>query len=181
VKDDELTVDNFDSDSSMNIVSDADESLNGELTMGGVDVKSIDFALDDFGESFDPDLKDDDTEVATYNDEKDDSIAQVIPEGFEVNAEEAAVSFDDDIEAFSEDDLPVVGEDISKQEFSVKAVDGPSGDNINIPIGLKTELKNVLSYMDHLLESLPEEKIEEFAKSEYFESYKKLFKDLGLA
>jgi hypothetical protein len=46
---------------------------------------------------------------------------------------------------------------------------------------LKEELKTVLSYMDQLLESLPEEKIEEFAKSEYFETYKKLFEELGLA
>jgi hypothetical protein len=37
-----------------------------------------------------------------------------------------------------------------------------------------------LSYMDQLLESLPEDKIEEFAKSQYFDSYKKLFKELGL-
>jgi hypothetical protein len=35
--------------------------------------------------------------------------------------------------------------------------------------------------MDQLLESLPEEKIEEFAQSEYFDTYKKLFKELGLA
>jgi hypothetical protein len=49
-----------------------------------------------------------------------------------------------------------------------------------IPSELKSELRNILSYMDQLLESLPEEKIEEFAKSEYFDSYKKLFKDLGL-
>jgi hypothetical protein len=34
--------------------------------------------------------------------------------------------------------------------------------------------------MDQLLESLPEEKIEEFANSEYFETYKKLFDELGL-
>jgi hypothetical protein len=34
--------------------------------------------------------------------------------------------------------------------------------------------------MDRLLDSLPEEKIAEFAKSEYFDSYKKLFKELGL-
>jgi len=50
-----------------------------------------------------------------------------------------------------------------------------------IPSNLKTELKTVLSYMDQLLESLPEEKIEEFARSEYFETYKKLFEELGLA
>ena len=44
-----------------------------------------------------------------------------------------------------------------------------------------SELKGVLSYMDNLLESLPEDKIEEFARSEYFDTYKKLFKELGLA
>jgi hypothetical protein len=50
-----------------------------------------------------------------------------------------------------------------------------------IPSDIKFELRSVLSYMDQLLESLPEGKIEEFAKSEYFETYKKLFEDLGLA
>jgi hypothetical protein len=50
-----------------------------------------------------------------------------------------------------------------------------------IPKAIKTELKTVLSYMDQLLESLPEDKIEEFAQSEYFDTYKKLFEDLGIA
>jgi hypothetical protein len=50
-----------------------------------------------------------------------------------------------------------------------------------LPSNLRQELKTVLSYMDHLLESLPEEKIEEFARSEYFDTYKKLFEELGLA
>ena len=49
-----------------------------------------------------------------------------------------------------------------------------------LPKELKEEIKTVLTYMDQLLESLPEEKIEEFAKSEYFETYKKLFEDLGI-
>ena len=51
----------------------------------------------------------------------------------------------------------------------------------SIPGDLKTEIKSVLSYMDQLLENLPEEKIAEFAQSEQFETYKKLFKELGLA
>jgi hypothetical protein len=34
--------------------------------------------------------------------------------------------------------------------------------------------------MDHLLESLPEDKIEEFANSEHFNVYKRLFSELGL-
>ena len=35
--------------------------------------------------------------------------------------------------------------------------------------------------MDQLLDNLPEEKIEEFARSEHFELYKKLFTELGLS
>jgi hypothetical protein len=49
-----------------------------------------------------------------------------------------------------------------------------------IPSNLKNELRNVLSYMDKLLESLPEDKIEEFAKSDYYDTYKKLFEELGI-
>ncbi len=45
---------------------------------------------------------------------------------------------------------------------------------------LRSEIKSVLSYLDTLLESLPENKIEEFANSKYFETYKKLFEELGL-
>jgi pilus assembly protein FimV len=49
-----------------------------------------------------------------------------------------------------------------------------------IPDNLKDEIRTVLQYMDHLLEALPDEKIQEFAKSDYFVMYKKLFEDLGL-
>ncbi len=50
-----------------------------------------------------------------------------------------------------------------------------------LPVELKDEIKSVLSYMDQLLESLPEDKIEEFARSEHFEVYKKLFEELGIS
>ena len=50
----------------------------------------------------------------------------------------------------------------------------------SIPNDLQKEIKSVLAYMDQLLENLPEEKIAEFAQSEQFETYKKLFKELGL-
>ena len=46
---------------------------------------------------------------------------------------------------------------------------------------LKKDIKSVLLYMDQLLENLPEEKIMEFAKSDEFVTYKKLFSDLGLS
>ena len=45
---------------------------------------------------------------------------------------------------------------------------------------LKKDIKSVLLYMDQLLENLPEDKIVEFAKSEEFITYKKLFNELGL-
>jgi hypothetical protein len=123
--------------------------------------------------------------------EKDDSIAQVIPEGFEIVAEEAPVPFDDDLETLTEEDLvgpEDLSENVQEENPAPEAVKEDEADDdeplaeepLSIPSGLKSELKNVLSYMDHLLESLPEEKIEEFAKSEYFDSYKKLFKELGL-
>lgn len=59
--------------------------------------------------------------------------------------------------------------------------DEDMGGDLGIPSGLKTEIKSVLLYMDQLLESLPEEKIVEFAQSEQFNTYKKLFSDLGLS
>jgi hypothetical protein len=45
---------------------------------------------------------------------------------------------------------------------------------------LKQDLSKVLKVIDELLEALPEKKIREFAKSEHFAVYKKLFEDLGL-
>ena len=34
--------------------------------------------------------------------------------------------------------------------------------------------------MDNLLDALPEEKIQEFARSKHFEVYKKIFEELGI-
>ena len=43
------------------------------------------------------------------------------------------------------------------------------------------EVKKLLLYLDRLMESLPEEKIEEFANSEYFNLYRHIFEELGLS
>ncbi|MCL2244784.1 MAG: hypothetical protein FWC03_10030 [Treponema sp.] len=137
----------------------------------------------------------------------DDDFEQVIPEGFEAEMEESLASFDDEPEeekvADSIDNTPVIPNETSsiinkeeKPSASVAAqaisdavelsdtgkqqTTGGSNNYMLIPTELKSELRNILSYMDQLLDSLPENKIEEFAKSEYFDSYKKLFKELGL-
>jgi hypothetical protein len=46
---------------------------------------------------------------------------------------------------------------------------------------LLNDLRTLLLYLDRLLESLPEEKIEEFANSEFFNLYQHVFEKLGLS
>jgi hypothetical protein len=114
-----------------------------------------------------------------------EDLDQIIPEGFVVEEPEDETDFggaglDTLDEGISLDEIP---EDILPEEDelpppALEAVEEPEVSAL--PGNFKQELKQVLSYMDQLLESLPEEKIEEFAKSEYFDTYKKLFKELGL-
>jgi hypothetical protein len=132
----------------------------------------ISLDMDDFASTIE--IEADDLESKDRASPADDSLAQIIPEGFEVNAQEAAVSMDDDLEAFSDDELAIGSGTSDVPSFEADGADA------GIPVGMKGELKSVLAYMDHLLESLPEDKIEEFAKSEYFDTYKKIFKELGL-
>jgi len=49
-----------------------------------------------------------------------------------------------------------------------------------LPEDLREDVKSVLSYLNQLLEALPEDKIKQFAQSEHFQVYTKLFKELGL-
>lgn len=97
--------------------------------------------------------------------------------------EQASEETDDFVEIVDEpghedilDDISIAPESAAEQTES----SGPSA-VAAMPLELKDEIKSVLSYMDQLLESLPEEKIEEFAKSEHFEVYKRLFEELGIS
>jgi len=51
---------------------------------------------------------------------------------------------------------------------------------LQMPEALYQEMKKLLSYLDRLLESLPEEKIDQFARSEYFDLYRKVFEYFDL-
>ena len=68
-----------------------------------------------------------------------------------------------------------------QQETLLQAATRKREQTVSIPLELKNEIKSVLAYMDQLLEALPEQKIEEFAKSDYFETYKHLFEELGIS
>lgn len=78
---------------------------------------------------------------------------------------------------------PTISETLTdeKLDYLAQSADTDMAEKETLPSDLKTEIKSVLSYMDQLLENLPEDKIAEFAKSEQFDTYKKLFKELGLA
>jgi len=117
---------------------------------------------------------------------EDSNIVRDIPEGFKTDDDETLVSFDDDLEAIAEEEeeAPKPKEKAAgkprKSKSKAAAKTAAAGGDIDISPDLKSDLKDVLAYMDQLLESLPEDKIEEFAKSEHFDTYKKLFKELGL-
>ena len=93
----------------------------------------------------------------------------------------------------SENPDEVITEDHSEEPPSIPPVpetdvelsdetpdEDPNSPVDSIPDSIKDEIRSVLSYMDKLLEALPDDKIEEFAKSEHFAVYQKLFDDLGL-
>ena len=76
---------------------------------------------------------------------------------------------------------PVIEEPVVEEIEEPAAPSDYASESNEIPAGMKEEIKSVLSYMDQLLENLPEDKIAEFAQSEQFETYKKLFSELGLS
>ena len=75
----------------------------------------------------------------------------------------------------------IIKDNLQTQENPSEESDEETPESTDIPSDLKSDIKSVLLYMDQLLENLPEEKIMEFAKSEQFVTYKKLFAELGLS
>jgi hypothetical protein len=98
---------------------------------------------------------------------------------------EIEISFEgdlaEDVEALQESVEPgAPSEEIPEAEEITESPGAGAAGSPGIPDNLKDEIRTVLKYMDHLLEALPDEKIQEFAGSDYFVMYKKLFEDLGL-
>ena len=121
----------------------------------------------------------DESFVDTMDDSLDETIDESIDESFldDTSMPDFSMDMDDNVP-----NIDILMEDTPTVENLIKGSGQALEDtNVqNIPAHLYKELKTVLSYMDGFLESLPEEKIEEFARSKYFETYKKLFKELGL-
>lgn len=135
----------------------------------------------------------------------DDSTSLEIPSDLELSeltephTELVEEPLDPVFDQIAEESVPVE-ESIAEEAIAEEAIPEPLLEDIEAPAplptpepkapapsagaglspALKDELRAVLSYMDKLLASLPDEKIQEFAESEHFEVYKKLFEELGL-
>jgi hypothetical protein len=97
-------------------------------------------------------------------------------EASSASGEEFSLGEEEDLVLAAEEEAPAEPQSAPKPLPAIKPEPGKADNGDR----LKSEIKSVLSYLDKLLDSLPEEKIEEFARSEYFDTYKKLFEELGL-
>jgi hypothetical protein len=114
-------------------------------------------------ESLSPDDKGEVDEVTV-----DEDLEQSLPEDMNIELDFPSPELEELVQ-------PEAGEDTN--------FDPPGSEDAGDPAispAIKMELKDVLVYMDKLLESLPEEKIHEFARSEHYNTYKKLFEELGI-
>lgn len=107
-------------------------------------------------------------------------VAPISEESQEEIVEEDESLIEDDKEEVENDEL------IEDTVASVEPVEQNSSEQTQVAktsptAKIQDDIKSVLVYMDQLLENLPEDKIEEFAKSEHFDTYKKLFNDLGIS
>jgi hypothetical protein len=195
----EISEEFIDEENEISIPVSEDEEADGleladlSLIPEGFSAEEAEFASEEFGteESLAmPEEIEEELDVL----EEDEAMPEVLPEALPEEAlpeealpemaleEMAELSSDEldsieEVEEFIEEDgIPVVSEEPVPAASSDLDLKEDSG----IPSHLKQELKTVLSYMDQLLEALPDNKIEEFAKSEHFKTYKKLFKELGL-
>ena len=100
------------------------------------------------------------------------------PVASEAPVEQAANAFiDNDFVSHEDDNNALTESNIDYLTTEDEKSDETEDENAE----LKKDIKSVLLYMDQLLENLPEEKIVEFAKSDEFTTYKKLFSELGLS
>lgn len=190
--------------------TETDDSVVEDISIHEPDLEIIDFADEKLEEpaldEFNLDLSDLDNsfpavqEIPVPAEESDLSGFNILDDG--IASESMFTAHDIVTESLNGDivvnhDIPEsptdeLSDDMSLEPDTFSPVEEISADTVDsepvtvtgvdsIPKDLKEEIKSVLSYMDQLLESLPEEKIEEFARSEHFEVYKKLFGELGIS
>ncbi len=163
-------------------------------TIGESDIDFEDLESPEEELASDIDFEEDELTVPDYSEEllvdKEDIIPMGNDDGSEDDAQSSSSILEPEVSEPAEmmpidielPEMQEFEEEEEEEEEEAKAEDETENTDISeeIPSQLRDEIKSVLSYMDHLLESLPEDKIEEFANSEHFNVYKRLFSELGL-
>ena len=163
------------------------ESSNEDLMSTSNDASPLDMPSDeivsDKTNSIDSDIAADEESFAMVEDmlKEDPPVSeQISDENMDYLSEEPVQ------DEFIDDEIPTVAGIMAAAEEDKNESETPETTNQDnkddsFPEDLKSDVKSVLLYMDQLLENLPEDKIVEFAKSEQFATYKKLFNELGLS
>ncbi len=194
IDDSELQEPNFD-DVSFDDLDEEEETLPDEIEVPVIDDLVVDSSPTDFFDDEEQEKEIDDTAMQfladdTPLDSEGERDARFVFDEAEDNTfninEEISTDIDEDgfmEDSSLDDDSPAQMSNVftgNQWETKINENDFESTPS-NIHSGMQEEIKSVLTYMDRLLESLPEDKISEFAQSEYFGRYKKLFTDLGIS
>ncbi|MGA2141425.1 MAG: hypothetical protein ABSG94_03285 [Brevinematales bacterium] len=116
-------------------------------------------------------------EVQEFNPDKDYNIPLVEEENVEISLDELNRIEGSLPEAEKVSSTQYIFDNPENKEMTEQAIDT----KIDIlSDSSKEELRKVLGYLDSLLENLPEDKIKEFAKSEYYDLYVKILSKLGI-
>jgi len=170
----------------------------GDSGAGEIPVISLDEAIDEI-EAVDEFSLDDDPEIEVIEDleidfgDEGDEVEVTLPDN-DFNELPGTEDLDlDSLDALVTEEIVELPEPDNEEEILPEFTNSPEStaadlrektktalELSSLPGDLKEEIKEVLKYMDQLLESLPDDKIQEFARSEHFEVYKKIFEELGI-
>ncbi|UOG55577.1 hypothetical protein [Leptospira noguchii] len=103
---------------------------------------------------------------------KEEEVSKIVPTLESVKDQEMVIVLDE--YADEEESSPI--EELRKTPDQTEAITGQLlGD-----VPSKDEMKRIMTYLDELLGNLPDDLIREFSRSDYFELYKKLMKQIGV-
>jgi hypothetical protein len=165
---------------------------SSELVVPSADSDLLEVPVDQDNDLENPEIN----AIADFEDEllldveEEEDLSEIIPQAIEPDRdteiddensynEPTDEVFNSEQWGFDDDASP----SLENEAKSIPATEPPATNSITKNIQdkqMQEDIKSVLVYMDQLLENLPEDKIEEFAKSENFVVYKKLFTELGL-
>ncbi|EMO89453.1 hypothetical protein [Leptospira noguchii] len=101
-----------------------------------------------------------------------EEVSKIVPTLESVKDQEMVIVLDE--YADEEESSPI--EELRKTPDQTETITGQlSGD-----VPSKDEMKRIMTYLDELLGNLPDDLIREFSRSDYFELYKKLMKQIGV-